>query len=137
MYKRQGGVTESFYNLYAITGDERHRLLAQFFYHNEVIDPLKEPVSYTHLDVYKRQAYDTGNFCSSITGIPGGEIENIYLSNVRFLDVYKRQIVAVLKMDVSVRMLINRILLLCFRRTMIIMILLIPYIACLLYTSLS
>ena len=31
-------------------------------------------------------AYDTGNFCSSITGIPGGEIENIYLSNVRFLN---------------------------------------------------
>ena len=29
-------------NLYAITGDERHRWLAQFFYHNEVIDPLKE-----------------------------------------------------------------------------------------------
>ena len=25
-------------------------------------------------------------FCSSITGIPGGEIENIYLSNVRFLN---------------------------------------------------
>ena len=37
-----GGVNESFYNLYAITGDERHRWLAQFFYHNEVIDPLKE-----------------------------------------------------------------------------------------------
>jgi DUF1680 family protein len=35
-------VNESFYNLYAITGDERHRWLAQFFYHNEVIDPLKE-----------------------------------------------------------------------------------------------
>ena len=37
-----GGVNESFYNLYAITGDERHRWLAQFFYHKEVIDPLKE-----------------------------------------------------------------------------------------------
>ena len=37
-----GGVNESFYNLYAITGDERYRWLAQFFYHNEVIDPLKE-----------------------------------------------------------------------------------------------
>ncbi|MEY8588599.1 glycoside hydrolase family 127 protein [Phocaeicola sartorii] len=37
-----GGVNESFYNLYAITGDERHRWLAQFFYHNEVIDPLKK-----------------------------------------------------------------------------------------------
>lgn len=37
-----GGVNESFYNLYAVTGDERYRWLAQFFYHNEVIDLLKE-----------------------------------------------------------------------------------------------
>ena len=37
-----GGVNESFYNLYAITGDERYRWLADFFYHNDVIDPLKE-----------------------------------------------------------------------------------------------
>jgi len=37
-----GGVNESFYNLYALTGDERYLWLAQFFYHNEVIDPLKE-----------------------------------------------------------------------------------------------
>lgn len=37
-----GGINESFYNLYAITGDERHRWLAQYFYHNDVIDPLKE-----------------------------------------------------------------------------------------------
>ncbi len=37
-----GGINESFYNLYAITGDERYRWLARFFYHNEVIDPLKE-----------------------------------------------------------------------------------------------
>lgn len=37
-----GGVNESFYNLYAVTGDERYHWLAQFFYHNEVIDPLKE-----------------------------------------------------------------------------------------------
>ncbi len=37
-----GGVNESFYNLYSITGDEHHRWLAQFFYHNDVIDPLKE-----------------------------------------------------------------------------------------------
>ncbi len=36
-----GGVNESFYNLYSITGDERHQWLAQFFYHNDVIDPLK------------------------------------------------------------------------------------------------
>lgn len=31
-------------------------------------------------------AYGTGNFCSSITGIPGSEIENIYLSNIRFIN---------------------------------------------------
>lgn len=37
-----GGVNESFYNLYALTGDERYHWLAQFFYHNDVIDPLKE-----------------------------------------------------------------------------------------------
>lgn len=37
-----GGINESFYNLYALTGDERYRWLACFFYHNEVIDPLKE-----------------------------------------------------------------------------------------------
>lgn len=37
-----GGINESFYNLYALTGDERYRWLACFFYHNGVIDPLKE-----------------------------------------------------------------------------------------------
>lgn len=37
-----GGINESFYNLYAITGDEHYRWLANYFYHNEVIDPLKE-----------------------------------------------------------------------------------------------
>lgn len=37
-----GGINESFYNLYALTGDEHDRWLAGFFYHNEVIDPLKE-----------------------------------------------------------------------------------------------
>lgn len=36
-----GGVNESFYNLYAITGNENYRWLAEYFYHNEVIDPLK------------------------------------------------------------------------------------------------
>lgn len=37
-----GGINESFYNLHAVTGDERYRRLAHFFYHNDVIDPLKE-----------------------------------------------------------------------------------------------
>lgn len=37
-----GGVNEAFYNLYALTGDEKYRWLANWFYHNEVIDPLKK-----------------------------------------------------------------------------------------------
>lgn len=36
-----GGVNDAFYNLYSITGNERHKWLAEYFYHNEVIDPLK------------------------------------------------------------------------------------------------
>ena len=37
-----GGINESFYNLYACTGDERYVGLAEFFCHDEVIDPLRE-----------------------------------------------------------------------------------------------
>lgn len=37
-----GGINEAFYNLYAITGDDRYRHAAEFFYHNEVIDPLRQ-----------------------------------------------------------------------------------------------
>lgn len=37
-----GGINEAFYNLYALTGDGRYRWLAEYFYHNDVIDPLKE-----------------------------------------------------------------------------------------------
>lgn len=37
-----GGINESFYNLYALTGNEDYRWLAEYFYHNDVIDPLKE-----------------------------------------------------------------------------------------------
>ena len=37
-----GSINESFYNLYAVTGDERYKCLAEYFYHNDVIDPLKE-----------------------------------------------------------------------------------------------
>lgn len=36
-----GGINESFYNLYAITGDRNDKWLAEFFYHNEMLDPLK------------------------------------------------------------------------------------------------
>jgi DUF1680 family protein len=37
-----GGINDSFCNLYAITGNEHFKWLADFFYHNEVLDPLKE-----------------------------------------------------------------------------------------------
>jgi DUF1680 family protein len=37
-----GGINESFYNLYAITGNDKCKWLAEFFYHNETLDPLKE-----------------------------------------------------------------------------------------------
>lgn len=37
-----GGMNEAFYNLYALTADERYKWLAEFFYHNDVIDPLAE-----------------------------------------------------------------------------------------------
>ena len=35
-----GGVNEAFYNLYSITGNPKHKELAEFFYHNDVLDPL-------------------------------------------------------------------------------------------------
>ncbi|MFC0772131.1 glycoside hydrolase family 127 protein [Terrimonas alba] len=37
-----GGINESFYNLYAITGKENYKWLGDFFYHNEVLDPLEQ-----------------------------------------------------------------------------------------------
>lgn len=36
-----GGMNEAFYNLYCVTGDSRYKELAEYFYHNDVIDPLK------------------------------------------------------------------------------------------------
>lgn len=36
-----GGINEPFYNLYAITGNERYKWLAEFFYHEDALDPLK------------------------------------------------------------------------------------------------
>ena len=36
-----GGIPEAWWNLYGITGDEVCRWLAEFFYHDDVIDPLK------------------------------------------------------------------------------------------------
>lgn len=37
-----GGINESFYDLYSLTGSEQCLWLARFFYHNEVIDPVKQ-----------------------------------------------------------------------------------------------
>lgn len=37
-----GGINETFYNLYAITGKSEFKWVAEFFYHNEMLDPLKE-----------------------------------------------------------------------------------------------
>ncbi|MDE6542099.1 MAG: glycoside hydrolase family 127 protein, partial [Muribaculaceae bacterium] len=37
-----GGMNEAFYNLYAVTADSRFRSMAEYFYHNAVIDPLKD-----------------------------------------------------------------------------------------------
>lgn len=37
-----GGFNEAMYNLYAITGDQKHLWVARFFYHNDKIDPLKD-----------------------------------------------------------------------------------------------
>lgn len=37
-----GGMNEAFYNLWTVTGNERFHKLAGHFYHNDVIDPLKE-----------------------------------------------------------------------------------------------
>ena len=39
-----GGINDSFYTLYAITGDEKYQWLGDFFYHEDVLDPLKEGV---------------------------------------------------------------------------------------------
>lgn len=35
-----GGMNEAFYNLYAVTADPRYREMAEYFYHNDVLDPL-------------------------------------------------------------------------------------------------
>lgn len=37
-----GGINESFYNLYAITGKSEYKWLGEFFYHTEVLDPLEQ-----------------------------------------------------------------------------------------------
>ena len=37
-----GGMNEAFFNLYSVTGDKRFKELAEYFYHNAVLDPLRE-----------------------------------------------------------------------------------------------
>lgn len=37
-----GGIGETFYNMYAITGNKKYEWLARFFYHNDRIDPLHD-----------------------------------------------------------------------------------------------
>lgn len=37
-----GGINDALYSLYAVTGNDRYREMAEFFYHNDVIDPLKQ-----------------------------------------------------------------------------------------------
>jgi DUF1680 family protein len=37
-----GGMMESAYNLYAITGNENDKKLAEFFYHHSILDPLSQ-----------------------------------------------------------------------------------------------
>ncbi len=47
-----GGINESFYNLYSITGNPEHKELAEFFYHEEVIEPLAGKTD----DLYNKHA---------------------------------------------------------------------------------
>jgi len=50
-----GGMNESFYTLYAITANPNYKLMAEFFYHNEMIDPLltgKEELAGKHANTF-------------------------------------------------------------------------------------
>lgn len=37
-----GGMNEAFYNIYSITGNPHFKEMAEYFYHNDVLDPLKQ-----------------------------------------------------------------------------------------------
>lgn len=37
-----GGMSEVFYNIYAITGERKHKELAEMFYHEQILNPLAE-----------------------------------------------------------------------------------------------
>lgn len=50
-----GGMNDSYYTLYEITGDEKDKFLAGFFYHNEALDPLagkKDNLNKKHANTY-------------------------------------------------------------------------------------
>lgn len=50
-------------------------------------DAPQPPVgSMRNIQISNITAYGTGNFCSSITGIPDAKIENIYLNNICFMN---------------------------------------------------
>jgi len=48
--------------------------------------PLPSVGSMRNIQISNITAYSSGNFCSSITGIPDAKIENVYLSNIRFMN---------------------------------------------------
>lgn len=50
-----GGVNEAFYNLYSITKNEKHKALAEHFYHNDMLDPLA-PEALEVIDLYFKHA---------------------------------------------------------------------------------
>lgn len=50
-----GGTSEAFYNLYSITGNPKDKELAEFFYHNAVLDPLvdkNEDLYFKHANTF-------------------------------------------------------------------------------------
>ena len=50
-----GGVNEAFYNLYAITGEQKHKWLAEFFYHEAVLNPLadhQDDLAFKHANTF-------------------------------------------------------------------------------------
>ncbi len=47
-----GGVNDSFYALYLITGNTKYKWLAEFFYHDQILEPLKSKTD----NLYKKHA---------------------------------------------------------------------------------
>ena len=55
-------------------------------------------VSYTHLDVYKRQGYESGGMFYRFTG-RSEYLQNIMAVSYTHLDVYKRQVQTILRVS--------------------------------------